>query len=51
LATCHQIIEAHVAALIEKLNAEDKRLSAEKRNNRWVPGPVATPSNLLLPAA
>jgi glutamyl-tRNA reductase len=51
LATCHQIIEEHVAALIEKLNAEDERLSAEERNNRWVPDPLATPSNLLPTAA
>src|SRR5882724_10771304 len=29
LAACHQIIEEHVAALIDKLNAEDERLSAE----------------------
>src|SRR5260370_26951540 len=36
LATCHQIIHAHVAALTEKLNAEDKRLSAKERKNRWV---------------
>src|SRR5438132_5544022 len=36
LAACHQIIEAHVAALIEKLHAEDERLSAERRNNRWM---------------
>src|SRR5438477_4858656 len=45
LAACHQIIEAHVAALIEKLNAEDERLSAEERNNRWVPDPLATPQS------
>src|SRR6266404_2655940 len=51
LAACHQIIEEHVAALIEKLNAEDERLSAEERNNRWVPDPLATPSNLLPTAA
>jgi glutamyl-tRNA reductase len=51
LAACHQIIEAHVAALIEKLNAEDERLSAEERNNLWVPDPLATPSNLLPTAA
>ncbi len=51
LAACHKIIEAHVAALIEKLNAEDERLSAEERNNRWVPDPLATPSNLLPTAA
>src|SRR6266403_186634 len=49
LAACHQIIEEHVAALIEKLHAEDERLSAEERKNRWVPDPLATPSNLLLP--
>src|SRR6266852_346282 len=52
LAACHQIIEAHVAALIEKFHAEDERLSAEqRRNNRWVPDPLATPSNLLPTAA
>lgn len=51
LIACHQIIEAHVAALIEKLNAEDERLSAEQRNNRWVPDPFATSSNLLPTAA
>ena len=51
LATCHQIIEEHVAALIEKLNAEDERLSAEQRKNRWMPDPFATPSNLLPTAA
>src|SRR5204863_830085 len=47
LAACHQIIEAHVAALIEKLNAEDERLSAEERNNGCVPDPLATRSNVL----
>src|SRR6476660_10449237 len=51
LAACHQIIEAHVAALIEKLNAEDERLSAEERNNRWVPNAFVTPSNRLPTAA
>src|SRR5467141_4108431 len=50
-AACHQIIEAHVAGLLEKLNAEDERLSAEERNNRWVPDPLATSSNLLPTAA
>jgi glutamyl-tRNA reductase len=51
LVTCYQIIEAHVAALIEKLNAEDERLSGDQRNNRWVPNPFATSSNLLPTAA
>jgi glutamyl-tRNA reductase len=51
LAACHQIIEEHVAALIEKFNAEDERLSAEERNNRWVPDSFATSSNLLPTAA
>jgi hypothetical protein len=46
-----EIIEAHVAALIDKLNAEDERLSAEERNNRWVPDAFATPSNRLPTAA
>jgi glutamyl-tRNA reductase len=49
LAACHQIIEAHVVALIEKLNAEDER--REQRNNRWAPDPFATSSNLLPAAA
>jgi glutamyl-tRNA reductase len=44
LAACHQIIEAHVAALTEKL-------SAKERNNRWAPDASATPSNLLPTAA
>src|SRR5207245_11340183 len=51
LAACHKIIEEHVAALIEKLNAEDERLSAEQRNKPWVPDPFATSSNLLPTAA
>ena len=51
LAACHQIIEAHVAALIEKLHAEDERLSAEQRNHRGVLDPFATSSNLLPTAA
>jgi glutamyl-tRNA reductase len=51
LAACHQIIEAHVAALIEKLHAEDDRLSAEERNHRGVSDPFATSSNLLPTAA
>jgi glutamyl-tRNA reductase len=51
LATCHQIIEAHVAALIEKRNAEEERLSVEERKNRWMPDPFATSSNLLPTAA
>jgi len=51
LAACHQIIEAHVAALIEKLNAEDERLLVEQRKNRWMPDPFATSSNLLPTAA
>jgi glutamyl-tRNA reductase len=51
LAACHQIIEEHVATLIEKLNAEDERLSAEERNNRWMADPFATSPNLLPTAA
>jgi glutamyl-tRNA reductase len=51
LATCHQIIEAHVGALIEKLNSEDERLSVEQRKDRWMPDPFATSSNLLATAA
>jgi glutamyl-tRNA reductase len=51
LTACHQIIEAQVVALMEKLNAQDERLSTEERNNPWVPDPLATPSNLLPTAA
>jgi glutamyl-tRNA reductase len=47
LAACHEIIEAHVAALSEKLDAEDERLSVEQRKNRWMPDPFATSSSLL----
>ena len=50
LATCRQIIEAHVAALIEKRNAEDEWLSVEQKD-RWMPGVFATSSNLLSTAA
>ena len=51
LEACHQVIEAHVAALVEKLNAEDERLSVEERNGRWMPEPFATSSSLLPTAA
>jgi glutamyl-tRNA reductase len=51
LAACYQIIDAHVAALTEKLNAADERLSVEERNNRWIPDRFATSSNLLPTAA
>src|SRR6266478_6345858 len=51
LATCHQIIEAHVAALIKELASESERLSAKERKNRWMPDPLTTPSNLLPTAA
>src|SRR2546429_6636137 len=39
LTACHQIIEAHVAALIDKLNSENKRLYKLDRMYRssWVP--------------
>jgi glutamyl-tRNA reductase len=51
LAACHQIIDGHVAALIEKLHAEEGRLLTGERNNRWVPDPLAIPPNLLPTAA
>lgn len=51
LAACHQIIDAHVAALIEKRNAEHGRLSVEQRKDRWMPDPFATSLNLLPTAA
>src|SRR6266478_761168 len=47
LATCHQIIEAHVAALIKELASESERLSAEQRNHRGVSDRFATSLNLL----
>jgi glutamyl-tRNA reductase len=51
LTTCHHIIGAHVAALIEKRNAEGERLSVEQRKNQWMPDPFTIPSNLLPIAA
>jgi len=51
LAACHQIIEAHVPALIEKLNAEDEWRSGQQRNNREVPAPFVSSSGLLPTAA
>jgi len=51
LAACHQIIEAHVAALIEKLHFEDNRLSVGERNHYGVSDPFATSANLLPTAA
>jgi glutamyl-tRNA reductase len=51
LVACHQIIEAHGAALIEKLHAEDDRLSAEERNHYGVSDAFATSLNLLPTAA
>lgn len=51
LAACHQIIDAHVAALIEKRHAEHGRLSVEQRKDRWMPDPFATALNLLPTAA
>jgi glutamyl-tRNA reductase len=51
LAACLPIVEAHVAALIEKLNAQDERLSVEQRKDRWMPDPFATSSSLLPTAA
>jgi glutamyl-tRNA reductase len=44
LAACYQIIESHVVALINKLWSEE-------RNNRWLPAPLVTPTNLLPTAA
>jgi glutamyl-tRNA reductase len=51
LTACDRIISAHVTALIEKLNAEDERLSVEQRKERWMPDVFATSSNLLPTAA
>jgi len=43
LAACYQIIEAHVAVLIERLHAEN-----EWRHQSWLPQPFSTVSELLL---
>jgi glutamyl-tRNA reductase len=51
LAACHQIIEAHVAALIGKLNAGDDRFSTQERNHYGVSDLFATSTNLLPTAA
>jgi glutamyl-tRNA reductase len=51
LATCHQIVEVHVAALIDKRKAEAERLSVEQRKDRWMPDVFATSPNLLPIAA
>ena len=42
-AACYQIIEAHVAVLIERLHAEN-----EWRHQTWLPQPFSTASELLL---
>jgi glutamyl-tRNA reductase len=51
LAACHQIIEAHATALIEKLHAEEDRLSIEERSHYGVSDPFATSASLLPTAA
>jgi len=43
LAACYQIIEAHVAVLLERLHAENQR-----RHQTWLPRPFSTVSELLL---
>jgi glutamyl-tRNA reductase len=43
LAACYQIMEAHVAVLIERLHAEN-----EWRHQTWLPQPFSTVSELLL---
>src|SRR6266478_1238694 len=45
LTACHQIIEAHVAALTEKLDAEN-----ERSHQSWLPHEFSTASALLLQA-
>ncbi len=45
LAACHQIIEAHVAPLTEKLDAEN-----ERPHRSWLPHEFSTASALLLQA-
>ena len=50
LAACHQIIDGHVAALFEKLSAENKGRYGTRRDNRPSRHVLALP-DLLLPAA
>jgi hypothetical protein len=50
LAICHQIIEAHVGAVIEKLNFENQRPNAAELNNRLLRPNFATVPGLLLQA-
>jgi glutamyl-tRNA reductase len=45
LAACYQIIEAHVAAVTEKLDAEN-----ERHHQSWLPQEFSTASPLLLQA-
>jgi glutamyl-tRNA reductase len=51
LAACHQIIEAHVAALMEKLSGANEQLYPTNRNKPLLRHKIGTASNLLLPAA
>lgn len=51
LPACHQIVEAHVAVLIEKFHTEDERRSVAYRTDRLLPNDAPTASNILLPAA
>ena len=51
LTACHQIIDAHAAALIAKLNAENERPHFHQRDERPLRHKLATVSDLLLPAA
>ena len=50
LVACHQIIEAHVAALMDKLSAANEQLYARDRDKRPLRHNLAV-SDLLLPAA
>jgi hypothetical protein len=45
LAACSEIIEAHIAVLTEKLDAEN-----ERRHQSWLPHEFLTASPLLLQA-
>jgi glutamyl-tRNA reductase len=51
LAACHQIIEAHVAAMTEKLSAENKGMYSPERGKQSSRRNLVTLSDVLLPAA
>jgi glutamyl-tRNA reductase len=50
LTACHQIIETHVATLVQKLDEENDRPSVEYLKDQFLRKAFAGPLNLLLTA-